>query len=37
VWLPAAPDGPAGPWPLRLRMAVPRSGHVVELWRSAPP
>ena len=37
VWLPATSDGPAGPWPLRLRMAVPRSGHVVELWRTAPP
>ena len=37
VWLPATPDSPAGPWPLRLRMAVPRSGHVVELWRTAAP
>lgn len=37
VWLPATPDGAAGPWPLRLRMAVPRSGHVVELWRTEAP
>lgn len=37
VWLPATLDSPAGPWPLRLRMAVPRSGHVVELWRTAAP
>ena len=37
VWLPAEAAGPAGPWPLRLRFMVPRSGDVVELLRLAPP
>ena len=37
VWLPVADDGPAGPWPLRLRLVVPRSGDVLELQRTAPP
>ena len=37
LWLPATPDGPAGPWPLRLRLQVPRSGHVLELVRADTP
>ena len=37
VWLPADPAGPAGPWPLRLHMVVPRSAHAIDLWRAAAP
>ncbi|GCL64296.1 hypothetical protein AQPW35_33770 [Rubrivivax pictus] len=37
VWLPADPAGPAGAWPLRLRLLVPRSGHQLELLRATPP
>lgn len=31
VWLAAEPGTPAGAWPVRLRLQVPRSGDIVDL------
>jgi hypothetical protein len=37
VWLARDAGSPAGAWPVRLRMQVPRSGDVVDLqWLAAP-
>jgi hypothetical protein len=37
VWLARDAGTPAGAWPVRLRMQVPRSGDVVDLqWLAAP-
>ena len=37
MWLASQADGPAGPWPLRVRYTALRSGDVFELSLLAPP
>ena len=37
VWLAADPGTPAGVWPVRLRLQVPRSGDLVDLQLLAAP